>query len=425
VASCAQVESLIQAYIDGELGASETAILEEHISECRLCAAAYKRQKSTAALLFETFAEHRLDHDLAPMVLAHLPEMDPNHLRASHDVTMRTKHQGERIFPIRFFAPIMALSILLVLGIMLALSWPPENSAEVRAVGMVTYQDGKILRSQDTSTQRNRVALKAIVRENERFETDENAALMITLAGPTLLKVDNNTRVKVTDEREIDVEIGQIWLNVCKDQRSFRVTTPSGDITVFGTVFNVEVTPDSTVVTVENGRVQVSNNVAFTQLDPDQQTQLVVEKKPLEKVSVNAHGLMKWAEAIQPDPDAQHVFMATIKPQDVKVLRAEQVFVVDTSSHAVHSITFEWKPDPAAILHCGYNIYVSDDQMNPLFKGHIPGSVFQTKDTNTYELAIPEGVPIDHKSVLHISVVPDVSTGAIETPFTEVAVLSL
>jgi len=425
VASCAQIESLIQAYIDGELGASETAILEQHISECRGCASVYKRQKSTTALLFENFAEHRLDHDLAPMIMAHLPEMEPNHWRASHDVTLRTKQQRESIFSLRFFAPVMAMAVLLVLGILLALSWPPENSAELRAVGMVTHEDGKILCGQETSTQRRRVVLKAIVRENERFETDENASLMIALAGPTMLKVDKNTRVKVANERELDVEIGQIWLNVCKDQRSFRVTTPSGDITVFGTVFNVEVTPDSTVVTVENGRVQVSNNVAFTQLEPNQQTQLVLEKKPLGKVAVDAHGLMQWAESIQPDPDAHQVFMTIIKPQDMKVLRAEQVFVVDTSSHAVHSITFEWKPDPAAKHQCGYNVYVSDDQMNPLFKGHIPGSVFQDEERSTYELTIPDGVPIENKSVLHISVVPDVSTGAIETPFTEVAVLSL
>lgn len=425
MASCAQVESLIQAYVDGELGASEKAILEEHISECRMCTAALKRQRYTAALLFETLADHRLNHDLAPMVLAHLPEMDPNHLRTSHDVTMRTKQQGDYPYLLRALAPAMALAILLVLGMMLALSWPPEGTADMRAVGMVTHQEGKILRSHESSTDRRHIAVKTIVRENERFETDADAALMIALAGPTLMKAGKNTRLKVINEREVSVEIGQIWLSVCKDQRSFRVTTPSGDITVFGTVFNVEVRPDSTVVTVESGNVQVSNNVAFTQLGAGEQTQLIVEKKPLEKSQVDAHGLMAWADAIQPDPDAQHYFAETIKPQTIKVLRAEQVFVVDTSDHTVHSITFEWQTRPALGSHCGYNIYVSDDQMNPLFKGHIPGSVFLDMERSEYELVVPDGVPIENKSVLHISVVPDTTAGTIETPFTEVAALSL
>jgi len=425
VASCAQVESLVQAYVDGELSAAEKAILEEHISECRMCTAALKRQRSTAALLFETLGEHRLNHDLTPMVMAHLPEMDPNHVRTSHDVTLRIKQQSDYRYLLRALAPAMALTVLLVLGMMLALSWPPEGPADMRAVGMVTHQEGKILRSHESSTDRRHVALKAIVRENERFETDGDAALMITLAGPTLMKADKNTRLKVINEREVSVEIGQIWLNVCKDQRSFRVTTPSGDITVFGTVFNVEVTPDSTVVTVETGNVQVSNNVAFTQLEPGEQTQLIVEKKPLEKSQVDAHDLMAWADTIQPDPDAQKYFAETIKPQTVKVLRAEQVFVVDTSDHTVHSITFEWEPRPIIGNHCGYNIYVSDDQMTPLFKGHIPGNVFLDMERNEYELVVPEGVPIENKSVLHISVVPDTTTRAIETPFTEVAALSL
>ncbi len=424
MASCTQVDSLLQAYIDGELSAAEKAILEQHISECRSCAALLKRQRASSALIFEMLGDHRLSRNMAPEIMAHLPEMEPSYKRA-HEMTMRTKQQGKRVNLFQMLMPVAAVSVLLVLAFLLAWSWPSALLNEGRAVGMVTHQDGRVLRSREEGTQRSRVALKAVVTADERFETADKASLMITLAGPTHLKADGNTRVKVVNEREIGVETGRIWLSVAKDERLFRVTTPSGDITVFGTVFNVEVTADRTVVTVESGRVQVSNDVAFTQLEPGQQVSVRLAEKPLRKVPVDVQSVVAWASAIQADPEALKLCQEMIHPAVVKVLRAEQAFVVDVSQHTVRAITFEWDPAEYPASHCGYHIYVSDDHMNPLFKGHIPGEAFEVRERTSFELVVPEGISIADKNVLHISVVPDRDSGADSLPFTEVAALSL
>ncbi|MCC6145082.1 MAG: zf-HC2 domain-containing protein, partial [Candidatus Hydrogenedentes bacterium] len=74
MASCTQVESLIQAFLDGELADSERIILEEHVSHCGGCEGLVKRQRQSAAILYEAFREDRLDVDMTSNIMAHLPE---------------------------------------------------------------------------------------------------------------------------------------------------------------------------------------------------------------------------------------------------------------------------------------------------------------------------------------------------------------
>ena len=62
MASCTQVENLLQAYIDGELGHSDRVILEQHVADCPACAALLRRHQRACAHLFEAFGEERLTH---------------------------------------------------------------------------------------------------------------------------------------------------------------------------------------------------------------------------------------------------------------------------------------------------------------------------------------------------------------------------
>ena len=74
MASCTQVEGLLQAYVDDELRPSDRVILEQHVGECRVCEGLLRRHQRTCAHLFEAFAEERLTHSLSRNVLEHLPE---------------------------------------------------------------------------------------------------------------------------------------------------------------------------------------------------------------------------------------------------------------------------------------------------------------------------------------------------------------
>lgn len=421
MASCAQIESFLQAYIDGELSAAEKIIFEQHIAECRMCAALLKRQKASSALLFESLREHRLHEDLTPAVMAHLPEMDHDY-RLSHEVTLRAKEHRRSLF-FRVILPVFATAAVLLMGVAVLYTWPKSDNAVYREVGMITYQQGKVMRSRENSTERIPTLVQTLVQTDERFETGENAALVIGLVGPTYVKLHENTRLKVDNERELSLERGRIWLKVANSDRAyFRVLTPSGEITVFGTIFDVHVTDRGTTVTVAEGAVQVENERAFTVLNADEQVELMAGRKSLQKMAVDAKGLMSWASDLHSDPKAERLFLANFRHSER--LRAEQVFVVDVRRHHVHAITFEWRPDAFDANHCGYHVLVSDEHMNQLFTGYIDASVFKNKDKPIYELPVPKDVSVVGKSILHINVIPDGASGVIETPFVEVAALS-
>ena len=55
-------------------------IFEQHVSECRACAALLRRHQRSSALLFESYAEHRLSDSLASRVVENLPEVEGEHV---------------------------------------------------------------------------------------------------------------------------------------------------------------------------------------------------------------------------------------------------------------------------------------------------------------------------------------------------------
>jgi hypothetical protein len=115
---------------------------------------------------------------------------------------------------------------------------------------------------------------------------------------------------------------------------------------------------------------------------------------------------------------AQAKFAEKVRPRGTRVLRAEQVFVVTPESgdmDGVHAIRLVWEPDPFRSGHAGYDIYISDERMNPLLVHHVPALVFQDKDRQNYLLDLTEHEPVRTARVLHIRIVPNTSTGHIET----------
>ena len=93
MASCTQIDNLLQAYIDGELGASERVILEQHLSDCAACAGLLRRQQRSSAALFEAYSAGRLTRDLSNQVLNHLPELESDR-EDVENINWRAKHPG-------------------------------------------------------------------------------------------------------------------------------------------------------------------------------------------------------------------------------------------------------------------------------------------------------------------------------------------
>jgi len=96
----------------------------------------------------------------------------------------------------------------------------------------------------------------------EHFSTRHGEQSTQRLADGTQLRLDTDTSVTVrfsSTVRRVEVESGQVSFAVTHDAiRPFRVMAGSAEIVDVGTTFDVYLRPDSTLVTVVEGRVKVS-----------------------------------------------------------------------------------------------------------------------------------------------------------------------
>jgi len=422
VATCAQVESLSQAYLDGELGVSEKAIFEQHLSACRACSATLERQRAISALLFESFNGNRLERDLLPGIMAHLPEMDDQ--RLVREVNKRAKQPVRRSFPLlHLLTPAFSVAVLL-LAAAVVYFWPSESSILGQPVGMITYLRGDVYAEIEGADARHRASVRNVVGREHEFTTGADAALAVGLAGPTLLKVDAETNVVVGDDRRLRVDQGRIWLHVSKGARVFRVNTPQGDISVFGTTFGVTVAPDKTVVTLLEGEVTVENDITFAVLRDGEQVEVSRGVSPLTPRAVDAVELLAWADAIQPDNSAHALFLASVRPLAEAVLEAESMWRVETGGHTVSSLAFEWRAGGPVLNRCGYFVYVTDERNNPLFVRQITARELAYLEKSKIEIPVPSEA-LRPGITVFIRLVPDTASGSVETVFTSVSLVGV
>ncbi|MBI2423280.1 MAG: FecR domain-containing protein [Candidatus Hydrogenedentes bacterium] len=416
MASCAQIELLLQGYIDGELDKRERAALEHHLNHCASCSQVLAQQEHCVQTVRSVLHASRLQGDLTPAVLAHLPEMDSHIRRRRRTWIRQTEHW---LLPIlRTAAPAVAVSVLVIVAIGLLISWPPSSGSSGEVIGMITQQLGRAQQSHVTSTETRSTELAGRVHGNERFETFDGGQLMISLAGDTRVKLDANTRVVVQNTRKVAVEKGRVWLNVGKDGRHFRVLTPEGAVMVFGTTFDVNVVYGSTVVTVKEGEVQVENLNDFTSMTSGDQVRLADDVAQLTPFKVEPETVMAWADRIQADPAAEQIYSKEIKSLGTRVVQAEKVFIINgVDAQQVESISFHWKPDTRVDGHSGYDVYISDDRGEALIKGRLEADLFADKSHSSFEMAVPGNVSLSGVRMLQIKIVPDSSTGSVETAF--------
>ncbi len=427
MASCIQIEALVQAYIDGELCGSERLSFEEHTRSCRHCNRMLQEAKTSTAFLFETLRADRLNEDLRGAVMAHLPEME--RIRFAEGVVFRHVYPEPApprrwLRPAARLMPVFAPVVLLVLAALLWTTWPTLKGEGGRVIGMITYRAGAAFVGHASQSGQKRAGLRDAAVEGAVLETLEDGGLLVGLAGPSSLAMFNNTQARLENEREVVLNRGRVFLDVAPDSRRFQVTTPDGRITVMGTSFHVDLSKGGTEVTVINGQVLVENDAAFALLSKGSQASFSASNKPEVRHNVNVARFLNEARAMGPDPGAQRQFLTEVagKGPHVAPLR-EQVFVVDTQRRPVSAVTLEWLPDPYTVGHAGYNVYVSDSAMAPLFKAHIPPETFQNKQRNSIRIAAPSNAREHIASVLHITLIPNLSDGLVETSFTDVSAI--
>lgn len=394
MASCTQIDNVLQAYVDNALGHSERLILEHHVEECARCKKLLRAHQQSSARLFETLADQRLHRDLVPAILENLPEMDNVPFDVA-SLNKRAKHPRVIRERTRRLIPVAAAVLLVVLAGVIRENWP-ERGMDKRILGVITSTNGEAYRVTSETNEETLAELSSFVKSGEIFQTAPGATLMLTIMGPTTVKLNEKTRIVVHDSRRISVTQGEALLDVGKDDKVFKVLTPSGEITVFGTTFDVLVQDDRTEVVVEEGHVQVE-----TEDETYQPAKHLVEKGQQVTVSrgraleapkkADVSRVTKWARHIVADEAAKAIFVNKVQANhETSEASGGLMYLLHTNNQPVKAIRIRWDRINGILPtnHCDYAIYVYTDvdYENLLFKGIVDGSVFSDRTRTSYEL---------------------------------------
>lgn len=429
MASCTQVEPLIQAHIDGELEASGQVILDRHVAECASCACKLRQQQAAAAELFEALRTERLTRDLQEVVLAHLPEMERPPQDMS-DINWRAKHPSSSLGRWGRRVPAM-VAVMLILTAALVKAYWPEPPLPAYSVGVVLQSEGGVTTFDSASTERSPVPVADGVLAECSYETGANARLMLALAGHTRLKLNQHSRIRVDDERRVRLEQGEMWADVGHDGRLFRVTVPDGVVTVFGTAFAINVERDQTTVSVENGQVQVENSAGFRLVHPGEQVRWAAGEEPPLPQKADIERATAWARTIVPDSEAEEVYLAQLAlaapAESPTELAAKEVFLIDVMQGGrrweVSSLRISWEgPLPSDQAYSGYEVYVYDQDMHPVTKVEVDGTTFTDSREHYIDLPLEDAFH-DGIKMLTVRLAPT-QENALTAPGLEVSALA-
>jgi transmembrane sensor len=112
---------------------------------------------------------------------------------------------------------------------------------------------------------------------SKTYTTNVGEIRSITLEDGSVVELNTRSRLRArftTSERRLQLLAGEAVFNVARNpQRPFRVSVGTTEIVAMGTQFNVDAHDSSTVVTVLEGRVRVTNH-AETRLPIERQIEL-------------------------------------------------------------------------------------------------------------------------------------------------------
>jgi hypothetical protein len=342
------------------------------------------------------------------------------------EVNWRAKHPRQPWQRALRWAPLGMVAILLVAFGILKVQWP-DDEPDAEAVGVVTALLGEAsVLADDVNRKSGETRVEAFVNGNATFETGAQSGLGLALVGSTRLKVGEQSRVAVNDERSVVLERGAVWLDVGRGDRPFQVSTDHATVTVFGTTFTVETREGETIVTVSSGQVMVDSGEESRFLQPGEQLRVRPDKRLSDTVQVEWAPLMAWAGELQPEARAEARY------RRLEAVRGGVADLPTRPAYWVHlpeerlrlrGVTLLWEPDARGAGHCAYDMILYDGRGNPIAHERVPADVFAHAEEGEYTVTV-EPEAMDRLSPVLIELIPDRGTGSRETDFTEVRVLA-
>lgn len=261
IESCEDYQSLLPAYLAGELTEARTLLVEEHSRHCLAC-----RKALIAARTQTTTTAQPASHPAARSAAqaAARPAARPAAQAA------QPRRSSRRMAP-RALALAAALALAVVTGGLLLLTGaisfgPPAVMAEIADI------EGTLLRPGDEST---RLAAGDALHENERVRTAKDSGAVLTLTDGT--RIEMSARAELALDRgwrgtTIQMDGGRIIVEAA-EQRNGRLYVSTDDclVSVVGTVFSVNSGLKGSRVSVLEGEVRVARGGTTDVLKPGDQ----------------------------------------------------------------------------------------------------------------------------------------------------------
>lgn len=418
MARCSQIEPELQAYLDGELSRAKELIVEEHLSACSHCKHEFEILRKSNAHLYESLSPYKLNESLDEQIMKKLPEIDVSY-NQTHQITLRVKHQDESPYSFSNIFPYLALTAMTVLGVFIFVSWPYREISDTERIGIaVNIEGNSSIIDKDINNTIKEDNLTSIKTDNY-IETKENSIVYSYLKGNSVLKLAGSTRIRILDERTVNLEKGKVWFDIGKDKKVFRVNTPQGIVTVFGTQFQVEVDSTQILTTVHRGEVTVETANQFVVLRQNQQVLLKNNTFASEIKTCDSEKIIAWANEIEPSErilQKVSAYFGNTKPLPITT-PASQIFVVPIQKKEISSLELFW--DKQKSINSNFTIYASDDELKPLFRYKLTNDLLESFDGEV-SIPIPSDISLRNVKLLHIEIISDDIEDSSLMPFTRV-----
>lgn len=418
MARCSQIEPELQAYLDGELSRAKELIVEEHLATCSSCKNEFEKLRKSNAYLYETLSPYKLNESLDEHIMKRLPEIDTS-FNLTHQITLRVKHQDESPYSFSNIFPYLALAAMTILGVFIFVSWPHREITDTQKIGIAVNIGGESSIIENNLNNLLKENNLTPLKNDNYVETKENSVVYSYLKGNTVLKLASNTRIRILDERTVNLEKGKVWFDIGRNKKVFRVNTPQGSVTVFGTQFQVEVNSTDVLTTVLRGEVTVETSNRFVVLRENQQVLMKNNIFASEVQKCDAKAIIEWAEEVKPsDRILQKVATYFAEPTPLPIgTPASQIFVVPIQKKEVSSLVLEW--DKQKVVNSNFTIYASDDELKPLFRYKLTNDMLSSFE-GVVSIPIPGDISLKNVKILHIEIISDDLEDSSTMPFEKV-----
>lgn len=261
IAGCEDFQSLIPAYLGGELSSARKLLLEDHTNECVVCRREVKEQKAMAAAKSATY-------------------VSPRHTARGSGSKTASKWTPRRVA--RWAVPAGLAVVVAIAGLF---AYERLDVSGTTLAATVESTDGEVFLASDI--QFHQLAAGEQLLKGQRIRTAKGSTAVLKLSDGSTIEMRERSEFYVTENMRgvtIKLDRGDVIVEAAKQHNGrLYVQTPDSLVSVKGTIFAVESGTKGSRVSVVEGEVEVSHAGKNETLHPGDQT---TTKPELDKTSV-------------------------------------------------------------------------------------------------------------------------------------------